>query len=168
MEQTAVLRIDDKEYSLPVMVGTEGEKAVDTRKLRAASGFMSYDQGYGNTCSCESSITYLDGEKGILRHRGYPIEQLAEHSDFVETAYLIIYGDLPNAARRKEFGLYLRQTAAIEPQIGFARSAVRPMTGKTVLGQDRTDRAVVAERLLGAGHGGQAQCRAQAKHQADP
>ncbi len=117
MEHTAVLKIDDKEYSLPVMVGTEGEKAVDNRKLRAASGFMSYDQGYGNTCSCESSITYLDGENGVLRHRGYPIEQLAEHSDFVETAYLIIYGDLPNAARRKEFGLYLRQTAAIEPQM---------------------------------------------------
>src|SRR5476651_2544304 len=97
MAQTATLKVDDKDYSLPVMVGTEGEKAVDVRKLRADSGYICYDQGYGNTGSCESAITFLDGENGILRHRGYPIDQLAQHSDFVETAYLMIYGELPNA-----------------------------------------------------------------------
>jgi citrate synthase len=128
MPPTASFRLDDKDYPLPVIVGTEGEKAVDTRKLRADTGFICYDQGYGNTGSCESAITYLDGDNGILRHRGIPIEQLAFKSDFVESAYLIIYGELPNAAKRKEFGLKLRQHAAVETQIqrifeGFPTSA---------------------------------------------
>jgi citrate synthase len=110
------------------MTGSEGEKAVDTRALRTASGYIAYDQGYGNTGSCESQITYLDGDNGILRHRGYPIDQLAHYSDFVETAYLVIYGELPNAVKRKEFGLLLRKNAAIETQMqkileGFPTSA---------------------------------------------
>lgn len=128
MATTASLKIDDKEYPLPVIIGTEGEKAVDTRALRTASGYVSFDQGYGNTGSCESQITYLDGDNGILRHRGYPIEQLAHFSDFVETAYLVIYGELPNSAQRKEFGLNLRKNAVIETQMqkileGFPTSA---------------------------------------------
>jgi citrate synthase len=128
MPHNASLKIDEKEYPLPVMVGTEGEKAIDTRKLRTDTGFICYDQGYGNTGSCESSITYLDGENGILRHRGIPIEQLANFSDFVETAYLVIYGELPNRTKRKEFGMKLRQNAAIETQMqkifeGFPTSA---------------------------------------------
>ena len=128
MSTSALLKIDQKEYPLPIIVGSEGEKAIDTRKLRADSGYICYDQGYGNTGSCESQITYLDGENGILRHRGYPIDQLAQHSDFVETAYLIIYGELPNATKRKEFGLLLRQNAAIETQMqrifeGFPKDA---------------------------------------------
>lgn len=128
MADNATLHIDDKDYSLPILVGTEGERAVDTRALRVASGYVAYDQGYGNTGSCESTITYLDGENGVLRHRGYPIEQLAHYSDFVETSYLIIYGELPNAAKRKEFGLRLRKHAAIETQMqkileGFPTSA---------------------------------------------
>jgi citrate synthase len=128
MAQTASLKLEDKEYALPVMTGTEGEKAIDTRKLRADSGYICYDQGYGNTGSCESSITFLDGDKGILRYRGIPIEQLARSSDFVETAYLVVYGDLPNAAKRKEFGLRLRQNAAVETQMqkifeGFPKDA---------------------------------------------
>jgi citrate synthase len=128
MPTTASLKIDDKEYPLPVMTGSEGEKAVDTRALRTASGYIAYDQGYGNTGSCESQITYLDGDNGILRHRGYPIDQLAHYSDFVETAYLVIYGELPNAVKRKEFGLLLRKNAAIETQMqkileGFPTSA---------------------------------------------
>lgn len=117
MAPTATLKLSDKDYPLPVMIGTEGEKALDTRKLRADTGYICYDQGYGNTGSCESSITYLDGDNGILRHRGYPIDQLAQNSDFVETAYLIIYGELPNAERRKDFGLLLRKNAAIERQM---------------------------------------------------
>lgn len=128
MASTASLKIDDKEYPLPVIIGTEGEKALDTRALRTASGYVSFDQGYGNTGSCESQITYLDGDNGILRHRGYPIEQLAHFSDFVETAYLVIYGELPNPAQRKEFGLNLRKNAVIETQMqkileGFPTSA---------------------------------------------
>jgi citrate synthase len=128
MTHNASIRLDDKEFPLSVLVGSEGEKAIDTRKLRADTGFICYDQGYGNTGSCESAITYLDGDKGILRHRGIPIEQLAHSSDFVETAYLVIYGDLPNSAKRKEFGLRLRQNAAVETQVqrifeGFPKDA---------------------------------------------
>jgi len=128
MATTASLKIDDKEYLLPVMEGTEGEKAIDTRTLRSVSGYIAFDQGYGNTGSCESKITFLDGDNGILRHRGYPIEQLAQHSDFVETAYLAIYGELPTQVQRKEFGLLLRKNAAVETQMqkileGFPTSA---------------------------------------------
>jgi citrate synthase len=128
MTHSASLRLDDKEFPLSVLVGTEGEKALDTRKLRADTGYICYDQGYGNTGSCESAITFLDGENGILRHRGIPIEQLAHESDFVETAYLVIYGDLPNQARRREFGQLLRQHAAVETQMqrifeGFPKDA---------------------------------------------
>jgi citrate synthase len=128
MPHSASLKLDDKEYPLSVIVGTEGEKALDTRKLRADTGFICYDQGYGNTGSCESAITFLDGENGVLRHRGIPIEQLAHESDFVEAAYLVIYGDLPNQAKRKEFGLLLRQHAAVETQMqkifeGFPKDA---------------------------------------------
>src|SRR5580704_8770101 len=100
MVPSASLKLDDKEYPLAVLTGTEGEKAIDTRKLRADTGFICYDQGYGNTGSCESTITYLDGENGILRYRGIPIEQLAHNSDFVETAHLVVYGELPNLTRR--------------------------------------------------------------------
>jgi citrate synthase len=117
MAKTAQLKLDDKDYVLPVMVGTEGEKAIDTRTLRATSGYIAYDQGYGNTGSCESNITYLDGDNGVLRHRGYPIEQLAQNSNFVETAYLVIYGELPTAAQHKVFSDRLRDNAAIEPQM---------------------------------------------------
>ncbi len=128
MSKTASLKIDDKEYPLPVIEGTEGEKAVDTRALRTATGYIAFDQGYGNTGSCDSKITYLDGDNGILRHRGYPIEQLALHSDFVETAYLVIYGELPTLQQRKDFGLLLRKNAAVETQMqkileGFPTSA---------------------------------------------
>lgn len=117
MAQNATLTLENKTYELPIMTGTEGEKAFDTRKLRAESGYIAYDQGYGNTGSCESAITYLDGENGVLRHRGYPIEQLAAKSDFVETAYLIIYGELPTAKQRKAFSQRLRDNAAIETQM---------------------------------------------------
>ncbi|PTX92448.1 citrate synthase [Opitutus sp. ER46] len=116
MPTSAILKVDDKEYPFPVIEGTEGEKAIDTRTLRATTGLISYDQGYGNTGSCESQITYLDGDKGILRHRGYPIDQLAQYSEFVETAYLIIYGELPNPKQRKEFGQLLRRNAPVEMQ----------------------------------------------------
>jgi citrate synthase len=131
MVPNATFRLEGKEYSLPVLVGSEGEKAIDIRRLRNDAGYICYDQGYGNTGSCESTITYLDGENGVLRHRGYPIEELALHSDFVETAYLIIYGELPSPVKRREFGLLLRRNAAIEARMhnvfeGFPKDA-QPM-----------------------------------------
>ncbi len=100
-------------YELPVLVGTEREHAVDVRTLRDQTGYITYDDGYGNTGSCQSDITFIDGEKGILRHRGYRIEDLAEESIFLETAYLIIYGDLPSAPQLKTFRGRISSSASV-------------------------------------------------------
>jgi citrate synthase len=105
MADTAQLKIGDKTYDLPVIEGTEGEKAIDISKLRDQSGYVTLDIGYKNTGATKSAITFLDGEVGILKYRGYPIEQLAEKSTFVEVAYLLIYGDLPSAEQLKNFEL---------------------------------------------------------------
>jgi citrate synthase len=96
MSDTAKIILDGKEYELPVLVGTEGEKAIDITNLRDLTGYITLDTGYKNTGSTKSAITFLDGEEGILRYRGYPIEQLAEKASFLEVAYLLIYGELPN------------------------------------------------------------------------
>ena len=96
MSEFAEIILDGQSYKLPIIVGSEGEKAVDISKLRAESGYITLDTGFKNTGSTQSSITFLDGEKGILRYRGYPIEQLAEHSEFLEVAYLLIHGELPS------------------------------------------------------------------------
>ena len=98
MSPTATLTLDDgREIKLPVIVGTEGERSVDISALRAETGYITLDPSYGNTGSCQSKITFIDGENGILRYRGYPIEQLAENATFAETAYLLIFGELPTA-----------------------------------------------------------------------
>ncbi|GKT30344.1 Citrate synthase like protein, partial [Aduncisulcus paluster] len=91
----AILKYDGKEYKLPVIHGTEGETGIDITQLRSQSRLITYDPGYGNTGSCTSNITFVDGEKGILRYRGYPIEDLAKHGKFIETAWLLIFGELP-------------------------------------------------------------------------
>jgi len=104
VSRDAVLTLPDgQSIDLPVIVGTENEHAVDISKLRSKTGYITMDPGYGNTGSCESSITFLDGEKGILRYRGIPIEQLAAKASFVEVAYLIVYGKLPNQAELDAF-----------------------------------------------------------------
>ncbi|MBF0594049.1 MAG: citrate synthase [Candidatus Omnitrophica bacterium] len=104
MDQPAAkVIIDGNTYELPVIVGTEGEHGIDIAKLRTLSNYITFDHGFGNTSNCLSAITYLDGEAGVLRYRGYPIEQLAEHSSFVETAYMLIYGELPNADQLRDF-----------------------------------------------------------------
>ncbi|HTR54550.1 MAG TPA: citrate synthase [Kofleriaceae bacterium] len=102
-----------KETSLPVIVGTENEHAVDIRNLRGETGYITLDSGYMNTGSTASAITYLDGEQGILRYRGYPIEELAEQSDFVETSYLLIHGKLPTKAERAAFSTALTRHSLI-------------------------------------------------------
>ena len=99
----ANLQLDGESYALPRLEGTEAEVAVDIGELRGQSGAITYDPGYGNTGSCKSAITFVDGEKGILRYRGYPIEQLAEHTSFSEVAYLLIYGDLPSVETLREW-----------------------------------------------------------------
>ncbi len=103
MSELASLKIGDKSYDLPIVTGTEKESAVDISKLRDVSGFITLDSGYKNTGATKSAITYLDGEQGILKYRGYPIEQLAEKSSFIEVAYLLLYGDLPTSAQLEEF-----------------------------------------------------------------
>ncbi len=99
----AELKIDNKTVKLPLYEGTEKEKAADISNLRAETGVITMDTGYGNTGSCSSSITYIDGEKGILRHRGIPIEELAAQSSFLEVSYLLIYGHLPNKKELADF-----------------------------------------------------------------
>ncbi len=101
--ENAKLQLNGKTYDLPAFAGSENEVALDISKLRAQSGAITYDPGYGNTGSCKSAITFIDGDLGILRYRGYPIEQLAEHSTFSETAYLLIYGELPNKETLRRF-----------------------------------------------------------------
>lgn len=91
----AKLTFEDKEVELPLLEGTMGERAIDISKMRGSTGLVTLDSGYGNTGSCTSSITFIDGENGVLLYRGYPIEQLAEKADFVEVCYLLIYGHLP-------------------------------------------------------------------------
>ncbi len=99
----ARLILEGTEYSLPVVIGSEGEKAIDISQLRSRSGYVTLDPGFGNTGACESEITFIDGDEGILRYRGYPIEQIAGHSQFTEVSYLLINGHLPNAAELAEF-----------------------------------------------------------------
>jgi citrate synthase len=103
MSGTARLQIGDQTLELPIIVGREDEKALDISKLRAETGYITLDQGYGNTGSCQSEITFIDGDKGILRYRGYAIEELAQHSNFIEAAYLLIWGELPGAGQLQEF-----------------------------------------------------------------
>jgi len=99
----ATLTIEGQELEMPVVEGTEGERGIDIGALRSSTGLITLDPGYGNTGSCTSEITFIDGEKGILRYRGYPIEQVAEHADFVEVCFLLIYGHLPSPAELDEF-----------------------------------------------------------------
>ena len=103
MDKDATLHIGDKAYPLNILKGTESEKAVDISLLRKQSKFITFDDGYGNTGSCESKVTFIDGDQGILRYRGFDITDLATNSNFLETAYLVIYGELPTAG---ELGLF--------------------------------------------------------------
>src|SRR5262245_55314927 len=96
VKPSASFTLDGKQYELPVVVGSEGEVGVDITQLRSRTGAITLDTGYANTGACESAITFIDGEKGILRYRGYPIEELAGQAQFVETCFLLIYGHLPN------------------------------------------------------------------------
>ncbi|MBA2117651.1 citrate synthase [Bremerella alba] len=128
MSDTAKLLLDGKEVELPVIVGSEDEKAVDISKLRGGTGYITLDEGYVNTGSTTSAITYLDGEKGILRYRGYPIEELAANCDFVEVMYLLIYGELPTEEQLINFRNSIRRHTMLHEDMrsfydGFPRDA---------------------------------------------
>lgn len=103
MDEKAKIILNEKTFEFPVITGTENEKAIDISTLRSETSYITLDNGFGNTGACKSAITFLNGEKGILRYRGIPIEQIAEKSSFVETSYLLIYGKLPNQEEFKEF-----------------------------------------------------------------
>src|SRR5574343_2075129 len=103
MSKTAILELDGAKFEFPVIVGSENEVAIDIEKLRAATGAITIDPGYKNSGSCKSEITFLDGEEGILRYRGYAIEELAEKADFLEVSYLLIFAELPTAAQLEKF-----------------------------------------------------------------
>jgi len=119
MSRQAKLELDGKTHLLPIVEGAEHEMAVDISKLRPETGYITLDDGYSNTGSCSSSITFIDGEKGILRYRGYPIEELAEKSTFIETAYLIIYGELPSTAELQRFSDLLTQNEMLHEDMKF-------------------------------------------------
>jgi citrate synthase len=119
MAKRAKLEIDGKTCLLSVVEGTEGELAVDISKLRADTGYITLDDGYSNTGSCSSNVTFIDGEKGILRYRGCPIEQLAEKSFFIETAYLLIYGELPTREQLRRFSDLLTENEMLHEDMKF-------------------------------------------------
>jgi len=113
MSDKAKIILDGKEYTFPTVIGSEGEKAIDISSLRSQTGYVTIDSGYVNTGATTSAITYLNGEAGILRYRGIPIEQLAEQSTFVETSYLLIYGDLPTKEQLEKFSRLLSKHSMI-------------------------------------------------------
>lgn len=113
MTEMATLTYKGQTYQLPVVEGTEGEKGIDISKLREASGLITLDSGYANTGSCTSAITFMDGEKGILRYRGIPVEQLAKYSTFRETAYLLVRGSLPTRRELNRFSVLLNDASLV-------------------------------------------------------
>ncbi|WP_374398595.1 citrate synthase [Flavobacterium sp.] len=128
MSKTAILELDGKKYEFPVIVGTENEVAIDIDKLRSASGAITIDPGYKNSGSCTSEITFLDGEEGILRYRGYSIEELADKADFLEVSYLLIFGELPTAAQLTKFENDIRKYTLVNEEMkniidGFPKTA---------------------------------------------
>ena len=127
--------VGDKESSFPIYEGTIGPSVIDIGKFYAETGMFTYDPGYTSTGSCESKITYIDGDEGILLYRGYPIEQLAEHGDFLETCYLLLYGELPTAAQKTDFDNRVTRHTMVHEQMsrfyqGFRRDA-HPMAVMT-------------------------------------
>ncbi len=131
-ERTVELHYEGGVLKLPVHTGTEGERTIELKTLLGSTGMTTLDPGFGNTASCSSKITYIDGDAGILRYRGYPIEDLAAGTTFLEVAYLVIYGELPDAGQLKEFADKLRQNADIPADMGTLIDAMprngHPMT----------------------------------------
>ena len=127
-DNKATLNVGDKSWEFPIHSGTIGPDVIDVSKLYAQTGMFTYDPGFTSTASCESEITYIDGDKGILLYRGYPIEQLAEQGDFLETCFLLLYGHLPNAAEKIDFDTRVTRHTMVHEQMskfytGFRRDS---------------------------------------------
>ena len=128
MSKIAILELDGKKYEFPVIQGSENEVAIDIEKLRSASGAITIDPGYKNSGSCKSEITFLDGEEGILRYRGYSIEDLADKANFLEVSYLLIFGELPTNAQLEKFENDIRKYTLVNEEMkniidGFPKTA---------------------------------------------
>ncbi|HOG64169.1 MAG TPA: citrate synthase [Spirochaetota bacterium] len=153
--EPALLRVGGREYELPVVEGTEGERAIDITNLRKASGHVTLDAGYQNTGSCTSNITYIDGEKGILRYRGIPIEQLAERASFVETAYLLVHGSLPNRNEMRKFRNLLTQHSMIhEDMLTFFNGLPREAHPMAILSSMVNSLSIYYPEVASTGEGG--------------
>src|SRR6476619_5315684 len=127
-DDTAVLHLPGGDQELPIKAATEGSSALDIGKLLSGSGYTTLDSGYGNTAACQSAITYIDGDAGILRYRGYPIDQLAQRSTWLEVSYLLIYGELPNTSELDAFEDSIRRHTMLHEDLraffnGFPRDA---------------------------------------------
>ena len=129
---SATLTVGQKSVELPIRKGSVGPSVIDIGRLYAQTGMFTYDPGYTSTASTESAITYIDGDEGVLLYRGYPIDELAEHGDFLETCYLLLYGELPTAAQKADFDRRVTRHTMIHDQMnrffnGFRRDA-HPMS----------------------------------------
>ncbi|WP_375466327.1 citrate/2-methylcitrate synthase, partial [uncultured Methylobacterium sp.] len=128
MSAASTITVDGKQVTLPVKSGTIGPDVVDIGKLYAQTGAFTFDPGFTSTASCESKITYIDGDEGVLLYRGYPIEQLAEQGDFLETCYLMLFGELPTPAQKADFDYRVTRHTMVHDQMnrfftGFRRDA---------------------------------------------
>src|SRR5690348_18248063 len=157
--KNATLTAADRSVSLPLVEGSQGPSCIDISPLYRETGHFTFDPGFAATAACKSAITFIDGDKGVLLYRGYPIEELAEHSDFMETAYLLLYGELPTAKQRTDFvGAITRHTMVHEQLTtfyrGFRRDAHPMAVMCGVVGalaafyHDSTDIADAHQRLI--------------------
>src|SRR5881227_2708302 len=157
--KSAQLTVGEKNYSFPMYEGTIGPEVIDISKLYGQTGVFTYDPGYTSTGSCESKITYIDGDEGILLYRGYPIEQVAEHGDFLETCYLLLYGELPTPAQKSDFDYRVTHHSMVHEQMnrffqGFRRDAhpMAVMTGcvgaLSAFYHDSTDISDPTQRMI--------------------
>ena len=123
--KSATLTVGGKSYDFPILSGTVGPDVIDISKLYAQTGHFTYDPGFTSTASCQSKITYIDGDAGILRYRGYPIDQLAEKGDFLETCYLLLYGELPTKAQKEDFDYRVTRHNMVHEQMARFFQAFR-------------------------------------------
>ena len=128
MSEKAVLTVGDQRYELPMLEGTEGERAIDITRLRDDTGLLTYDPSLGNTAVCRSAITFIDGDKGILRYRGIPIEQFASRPNFVEVAWMLIFGRLPRQEELKRFSELLTANELLHEGVGHQFQHIPPRT----------------------------------------
>src|ERR1700758_619825 len=156
---TGSFTVDGKTIQLPVKSGTIGPSVVDIGKLYAQTGMFTYDPGFTSTASCESKITYIDGDEGVLLYRGYPIQQLAEYGDFLETCYLLLYGELPTTSQKAQFDYIVTRHTMVHEQMsrffqGFRRDAhpMAVMTGSvgalSAFYHDSTDISDPMQRMI--------------------